>query len=214
MSVEAARTEFDDGDQTTRFRILRVGDRRKGFSLEPIFWTMLETVARERNLSLGELMNEIIEHKGAANMSSALRTAGAQFVYEQFETMRDATLVALGRRVTALIPSPAFIIERQKRIIAANNQLINLLKSEGQEPSTALDAEIRLGAPVPRLLALFEEKPQAIFRLDYTISNARVSLSGRLSTTLFESSPSAPSILCVISPEELKVTDKTRSPAL
>jgi predicted DNA-binding ribbon-helix-helix protein len=54
-------------------RSLTISGHRTSLSLEPEFWTVLKTAAREERKSLAALVAEIDRHRGERNLSSALR---------------------------------------------------------------------------------------------------------------------------------------------
>jgi len=56
-------------------RSLSIAGHRTSMALEPEFWTALETMAAERDLSLAALIRDIDERRTTANLSSAARLA-------------------------------------------------------------------------------------------------------------------------------------------
>jgi predicted DNA-binding ribbon-helix-helix protein len=58
---------------------LLVGGHRSSVSLEGAFWNELRGIARERNVSLSQLVGTIDSEREHANLSSAIRI----FVFEQ-----------------------------------------------------------------------------------------------------------------------------------
>jgi predicted DNA-binding ribbon-helix-helix protein len=54
-------------------RSLTVAGHRTSLSLERAFWRRLESLARERGVSLSALVAEVDAGRGEANLSSALR---------------------------------------------------------------------------------------------------------------------------------------------
>jgi predicted DNA-binding ribbon-helix-helix protein len=54
-------------------RSLTISGHRTSLSLEPEFWAVLKTAAREERKSLAALVAEIDRHRGPRNLSSALR---------------------------------------------------------------------------------------------------------------------------------------------
>jgi predicted DNA-binding ribbon-helix-helix protein len=59
-------------------RSLLVGGHRSSVSLEEAFWNELRGIARERNVSLSQLVGTIDSEREHANLSSAIRI----FVFE------------------------------------------------------------------------------------------------------------------------------------
>jgi predicted DNA-binding ribbon-helix-helix protein len=56
-------------------RSFSIAGHRTSIALEPEFWTGLETIAAERQLSLAGLIREIDENRTSTNLSSAVRLA-------------------------------------------------------------------------------------------------------------------------------------------
>ena len=56
-------------------RSFSIAGHRTSIALEPEFWTGLETIAAERQLSLAGLIREIDESRMTTNLSSAVRLA-------------------------------------------------------------------------------------------------------------------------------------------
>jgi predicted DNA-binding ribbon-helix-helix protein len=56
-------------------RSFSIAGHRTSIALEPEFWTGLETIAAERQLSLAGLIREIDENRTTTNLSSAVRLA-------------------------------------------------------------------------------------------------------------------------------------------
>lgn len=56
-------------------RSFSIAGHRTSIALEPEFWTGLEAIAAERQLSLAGLIREIDENRTSTNLSSAVRLA-------------------------------------------------------------------------------------------------------------------------------------------
>ena len=56
-------------------RSFSIAGHRTSIALEPEFWTGLEAIAAERQLSLAGLIREIDENRTTTNLSSAVRLA-------------------------------------------------------------------------------------------------------------------------------------------
>jgi predicted DNA-binding ribbon-helix-helix protein len=56
-------------------RSFSIAGHRTSIALEPEFWTGLEAIAAERQLSLAGLIREIDENRSTTNLSSAVRLA-------------------------------------------------------------------------------------------------------------------------------------------
>ena len=61
-------------------RSIVVGHHKTSVSLEDVFWNELRAIARERNVHLSQLVDEINSERTHANLSSAIRL----FVYGRY----------------------------------------------------------------------------------------------------------------------------------
>lgn len=67
-------------------RSLLVGGHRTSVSLEGAFWDELRAIARERNVSVSQLVGRIDRDREHANLSSAIRV----FVFEHHRNLHPA----------------------------------------------------------------------------------------------------------------------------
>ena len=59
--------------QIVKKRSIIVGDHKTSNSLEDEFWIELRAIAKRQEITLSELVTRVDAHRGASNLSSALR---------------------------------------------------------------------------------------------------------------------------------------------
>jgi predicted DNA-binding ribbon-helix-helix protein len=65
-------------------RSIAVGCHKTSISLEDDFWTSLRKIAEERHQALSDLVGQINEHRGFANLSSAIRMFVLRYYADKF----------------------------------------------------------------------------------------------------------------------------------
>lgn len=104
-----------------RQRILQRRHRRLSIRLEQVFWTQLETCAKEDGLKLADLVFAVAESKGETeNLSSLLRAYGVDWLRKRlFQARLGASQVDI-QGILAACPAPCVIITQQRRLAAHN----------------------------------------------------------------------------------------------
>ncbi len=113
-----------------RFRVVRVGEERKGLRLEEIFWAVLKDMSHKHDVSVGDIVRrceERLEPRG--NLSSALRVEAARHLQAELHSARQRTgLKAVTNQVLAC-PTPCFALSEDRRLIAHNPPFIAFVQS-------------------------------------------------------------------------------------
>ena len=111
----------DSPGSRTRQRILQRRHRRLSIRLEQVFWTQLETCAKEDGLKLADLVFAVGEDKGESeNRSSLLRAYCVEWLRKRlFQARLGASQVDIPR-ILAACPAPCVIITQQRRLAAHN----------------------------------------------------------------------------------------------
>ena len=80
--LKTINDNLDDARGKSRVikRSIVVGHHKTSISLEDVFWSGLREIARERNVHLSRLVDEIDSERRHANLSSAIRL----FVFERY----------------------------------------------------------------------------------------------------------------------------------
>ena len=82
-------------------RSIVVSGRKTSVSLEDQFWNSLKEIARERNMTLGELVGAIDADRQHANLSSAIRLFVLGVYRDQVASRQDRTREALPNAVAS-----------------------------------------------------------------------------------------------------------------
>ena len=104
-----------------RQRILQRRHRRLSIRLEQVFWTQLETCAKEEGLKLTDLVFAVAESKGEPeNRSSLLRAYCVDWLRKRlFQARLSASQIDI-QLILAACPTPCVIITQQRRLAAHN----------------------------------------------------------------------------------------------
>jgi predicted DNA-binding ribbon-helix-helix protein len=112
------------------FRVVSLGDRRRGLRLERLYWRLLDELASARGIKRSALLRELLEHSDIdrENAASVVRC----YVASALETERNLLRVqADPGQIIALMqraPVPAFAINRQKKLQQVNPEFMQLLR--------------------------------------------------------------------------------------
>ena len=102
-----------------RQRILQRRHRRLSIRLEQVFWTQLETCAKEDGLKLADLVFAVAESE-SENRSSQLRAYCVDWLRKRlFQARLGASQVDI-QQILAACPAPCVIITQQRRLAAHN----------------------------------------------------------------------------------------------
>lgn len=113
-----------------RFRVVRVGEGRRGIRLEEIYWAALKDMSSARGISVGAVVEECERRLDTGgNLSSALRVEAMMHLRHEREAARARTgLKAVQNQVQAC-PSPCFALSDDKRLIAHNLTFMSFVQS-------------------------------------------------------------------------------------
>ena len=125
----AASVDDDGGDPPPyEVRISKVGDHKRAFALEPVFWSILRRSSSQVVHASGRLCFTFADGFAiGGNNSSLLRSRAAEWASEQAEQLKDKGLVGLSRRITVSHTAPAFVIDQHRHVIASNKQFEDLV---------------------------------------------------------------------------------------
>ncbi len=167
----------------TRFRILRVGGRRRAFSLEPVFWSILEQAARAHGRRLNDHVLAVVGD-AAGNATALLRAHAAAWIEAEHRRLSDLGLAALARRIVNTVPSPAFVIDQHTRIVAHNGAFLDLAGDrEGAAPPLPLAVRLRLNLPLADLVRLLQAHPDKVAPVAFTLDFGHLERSGVLTAS-------------------------------
>lgn len=184
--TKAEDADEDVSDRHTRFRILKVEGRKRAFSLEPVFWSILEEAARAASMRLGDYVGALIADAPPGNNSSLLRSKAAEWSATQAERLRDKGLVPLARRIAVSHATPAFVIDQHRRVIAHNKAFEDLTGTGMTRGSPVRfgGPEIRLGVPMGELARVLRLHPDKFLRANFAARSGELERNGALNIML------------------------------
>ncbi|MCR4268619.1 ribbon-helix-helix domain-containing protein [Nitratireductor sp. ZSWI3] len=134
-----------------RFRVIRVGDDRRGIRLEEIYWTILKDMASSGGVSVGDVIEGCEARlQPGGNLSSALRVEAARHLQQELGAARLRTGVQAVHNQVMASPSPSFALSDDKRLIAHNPTFMAYVRSRlSRLPQTSTVQGVRLSLDVP-----------------------------------------------------------------
>jgi predicted DNA-binding ribbon-helix-helix protein len=154
--------EANESGLTPEFRVITVGDKRRGVRLERVFWQTLTAIAGRRKLKLSALVTEALsaEDSLGENVASVLRC----YALEASEADRLALLPQSEPNFMVSLlqqaPIPAFAINRQKRLQQVNSEFMQLLRMIAGSTAPKIAAEfvhLTLETPVEQIFKRLAE---------------------------------------------------------
>jgi predicted DNA-binding ribbon-helix-helix protein len=196
----AASADEEGGDRHTKFRILKVGGRKRAFALEPVFWSILEEAARQSSMRLGDYVSQLLADAAGGNNSSLLRSRAAEWASEQAERLKDKGLVGLSRRIAISHTAPAFVIDQHRHVVGCNKQFEDLISAGSTLSVQARLAgmEVRLGVPMSELGRILREQPEKFLRANFAVRWSDVERSGALNVMLVGEEKDLVLFLCLV----------------
>ena len=121
-SQEAAKPEF---------RVVARGKKRTGIRLERIFWQTAKQIALRSHITIGRLVDEISgQQVSPDNLASAIRVACHSWMVERTTRLETLTSVAMINSILTAVPSPAFALGSNKKILAFNSAFQALVRRQ------------------------------------------------------------------------------------
>ena len=195
----------------SRLRILKIGNRKRAFSLEPIFWEALESIARAQGQKLGALVEELLASGPHRNASSALRTAATDWLLAERRKFLARDFRKIGQRIVDSIPVPAFLLNQHKEILAFNRAFLETGSDHhAQKP---LIAQLRLNVSFPRVVDLLTEKPEKPIALKGILDFGDFQRAATVTVAFLETVGKNAFFLCTLQaqPEAAAAPDETGS---
>ena len=180
----------------SRFRILKIGRRKRAFSLEPVFWEALEEIARLKSNRLGALIDGLLGEGPHRNAASVLRTGATDWLLSEYRKLSTRDYGRLGQRIVDSNPVPAFVMNQRKEIVAFNRPFLRLGESTtGQPPPSA---RLRLNAAFDRVADLLSQEPQRSIALKAVLDFGESQREGTVIVTLLETVGAKSFFLCTL----------------
>lgn len=190
----------DGGERPTKFRILKIGGRKRAFSLEPVFWNILEEAADQASMRLGDYVSQLLANAPEGNNSSYLRSKAAQWAAEQAERLREKGLLSLAQRIAISHSSPAFIINQHRHVVGCNKQFEDLIATERGRFAQARLAtmELRINVPIQEIERILSEHPEKFLRTGFAARSGDLERSGALNVMLVGEEREQVLFLCLV----------------
>ena len=171
-----------------QFRVFRRGEERRAFRLERVFWELLEQAAAAKSQKLRELVFSLIDQEpDAKNLASSLRTAGAKWASERNAALAESVGTQSAIVLFHACPSPGLIIGEDRRIVAFNIAMQNLIA--GRRPhaprSDMVDARFAFELPVAQIIKFLVEAPGKFIECGFRITLGGEALTGRCRVCLY-----------------------------
>lgn len=141
-----------------QFRTVPTNGSRAGVRIEKVFWESLSDISEELGIKRSALASTVVKRAkaGRLNVASALRSYVAMVQRTENQRMRAALATARIARLQQLAPIPSFALNRQKRLIAANQEFVQLVKgvSDPAVPGASPEvAQLSLDRPIEDVFA-------------------------------------------------------------
>ena len=185
------------------FRAINSGGKRRGFRLEGVFWTALDSVTKSDGMSVADYVSRLNETRTGENgLSSYLRASIMQRVLEQHDRLRGRIDSFNSRAIVAACPVPGFIISIDKKILFQNSGFLMYLQTRfaGLDNVEALSS-IKLTLETP-LLDLINEMRRDSSRpksAGFTVGYGERRVRGRLSMALAPDMDDPPAAIAFVS---------------
>lgn len=135
-----------------QFRTVPTNGGRAGVRIESIFWDSLSDISEQLGVRRSALASTVVQRARASglNVASALRTYVAMVQRAENKRLSESLETARIVRLQQLAPVPSFALTRQKRLIAANQEFVQLVRgipdvSSGISPEVA---QLSLDRPI------------------------------------------------------------------
>jgi predicted DNA-binding ribbon-helix-helix protein len=129
LSEDAAKPEF---------RVVARGKSRRGIRLERIFWQTAKSIAQRSHTTIGGLVDEISSQQlSSNNLASAIRVACLSWMVRRTAHLEALTSNAVINSILMAVPTPAFALGANKKILAFNSAFQTLVRRQFPVPGDA-----------------------------------------------------------------------------
>jgi predicted DNA-binding ribbon-helix-helix protein len=164
---------------------LKIGGRKRAFSLEPVFWEALDEIAQRNSDRLGASITRLLGDGPHRNAASILRTGATGWLLQEYRKLSARDYKSLGQRIVDSIPVPAFVMDQRKEILAFNRAFLHLgIPNSGQKSG---NARLRLNAAFDRVVEVISQDPQRSLALKGMLDFEDSQREGTVIVTFLES---------------------------
>lgn len=165
MSVESAAVARPPsaGEDAAKpeFRVVARGKSRRGIRLERIFWQTAKSIAQRSHITIGSLVDEISSQQASSNnLASAIRVACLSWMVKRTAQLEALTSIAVINSILTAVPSPAFALGANKKILAFNTAFQTLVRRQFPvlaEAEQRGDLKLALDINVAELMARLDQ---------------------------------------------------------
>lgn len=188
---------------TPHFRAINSGGKRRGFRLEGVFWTALDSITKNAGISVADYVSRLSDHKtGESGLSSYLRASIMHRVLEQHDRLSRRIDSFSSRSIVAACPVPAFIISADKRILFQNSGFLMYLQTRfsGLDSIEALsNLKLTLETPLVDLIDDMRRDSARPKSTGFTIGYGERRMRGRLNMALAPDMDDPPAAIAFVS---------------
>jgi len=170
------------------FRAVSADGKRKGLRLERDYWSLIEMIAREENVSVGDIVAAIeAGGQNAGNLTSAVRVFVAHWLDEQLSGLRGRMSPAAVNGLVNACPSPAFALSAARQLRFHNPAFLRYIRMT--MPSEEVDQverrlRLQIDMNMDDLLRELRETDRAFVALGFAIGINERRVRGRLNAVL------------------------------
>ena len=143
------------------FRVVARGKSRRGIRLERIFWETAKSIAQRNRITIGSLVDEISSQQtSSSTLASAIRVACLSWMVKRTAQLEALTSVAVINSILTAVPSPAFALGANKKILAFNTAFQTLVRRQFPvlaEAEHRGDLKLALDVNVAELMARLDQ---------------------------------------------------------
>ncbi|MBN7761839.1 ribbon-helix-helix domain-containing protein [Nitratireductor aquimarinus] len=168
-----------------RFRLVRVGGKRRGIRLEEVYWGALDELAASRDEPLGEVIAQCEGRLNeGANLTSALRVEAVKYLRNERDAIRSVSeLNAVENQVQAC-PTPCFALSDDKRLIAQNPAFIHFVQTRFPLHKASQGVHLSLAMPFAELIDRLKAEGTGLATVGFVIGVAGQTVRGQLNAIL------------------------------
>ena len=159
-AIASPRSASEDAAKP-EFRVVARGKSRRGIRLERIFWQTAKSIAQRSHITIGSLVDEISSQQASTNnLASAIRVACLSWMVKRTAQLEALTSVAVINSILTAVPSPAFALGANKKILAFNTAFQTLVRRQFPvlaEAEQRGDLKLALDINVAELMARLDQ---------------------------------------------------------
>lgn len=170
------------------FRAVSADGKRKGLRLERDYWSLLDRIAREENVAVGDIVSAIeASGQNAGNLTSAVRVFVAHWLDERLRGLRGRMSPTAVNGLVNACPSPAFALSAARQLRFHNPAFLRYIRMT--MPSEEVDQverrlRLQIDMNMDDLLRELRETDRAFVALGFAIGINERRVRGRLNAVL------------------------------